>query len=667
MTDYALTRDHYEIELIDDELVTVGHLNDCVRPVFALGCYGSGETSSLALHPDAEFASLIPTADLWFVRVYRNGVYWRAYMFSGDDWGWSGEGASDQYIEITLQPLDAISSWRVCQPETGSGTFQTPELPVDDGFKWIVDKTLGPNAYTSPGAKARVVSGLAIDADDSVGASQVISVCNKLNLMDFLQKYGPTYDVDWQFTLDKTTGNANELAFHTYPAGRGADKTVGNGARAPVVLNDADGNLGKMRRYRRTGAAKNAVMAKALTTERTDETSVSALRRREMLAHTDETDALDAMLESKAVQEGYEIDFVPTAQCRFGVEFVVGDTVTVGHNGMGLGPDDMMIKEATVRFDDQGAEQVRLVLGQFEKTLIDNVKDAGGGAGGGGGGGGATYIDPIMGLKDDDDTFVPFSMDPDYQYVKITSDDGSVAVVGDVGTNSLDLSVGDVPVHDIITKHEYTGGATLDVIGLSAADTLAVLTPSSSPGATAKLLCSDASGYLALTRFVLSTNQYITRSGTAFQVYSDGIIAFSPNSTRQFRMLTTGTFEVETGDLQITTAGKGIILSDNTAGKVLRGDGTRYVPARLAITDLSAQHNHTISASGAHTHITGTAGAHTHSTNAVANHTHTYKVGDADTGPAGGHSHTAISNGDHDHGVTTPGGDHNHGGTTGNT
>ena len=48
--------------------------------------------------------------------------------------------------------------------------------------------------------------------------------------------------------------------------------------------------------------------------------------------------------------------------------------------------------------------------------------------------------------------------------------------------------------------HSYSGGAAFDVFGLSAASTLAKLTPSSNPGGTGALLRTDGSGYLALVR-----------------------------------------------------------------------------------------------------------------------------------------------------------------------
>ena len=61
--------------------------------------------------------------------------------------------------------------------------------------------------------------------------------------------------------------------------------------------------------------------------------------------------------------------------------------------------------------------------------------------------------------------------------------------------------------HDMVTSHTYTGGAALDVFGLSAASTIAKLTPSSNPGAAAAILASNASGDITL-QHVYATTYY---------------------------------------------------------------------------------------------------------------------------------------------------------------
>lgn len=63
--------------------------------------------------------------------------------------------------------------------------------------------------------------------------------------------------------------------------------------------------------------------------------------------------------------------------------------------------------------------------------------------------------------------------------------------------------------------HSYTGGAALDVFGLSAANTLAKLTPSSAPGAASAILRSDSSGYLTLVRLTTTDRVRTPLIGTA--------------------------------------------------------------------------------------------------------------------------------------------------------
>ena len=74
--------------------------------------------------------------------------------------------------------------------------------------------------------------------------------------------------------------------------------------------------------------------------------------------------------------------------------------------------------------------------------------------------------------------------------------------------------------HDLLSAHSYTGGAALDVFGLSAANTLAKLTPSSNPGAASAILKSDAAGKLELQGLTLNGDLKLV-SGADLLVYSD--------------------------------------------------------------------------------------------------------------------------------------------------
>lgn len=94
-----------------------------------------------------------------------------------------------------------------------------------------------------------------------------------------------------------------------------------------------------------------------------------------------------------------------------------------------------------------------------------------------------------------------------------------------------DLS-GTLPTHDMVTAHSYTGGANLDVFGLSAANTLAKLTPSSDVSAgTSAILCSNA-GALTLKKFNI-TGTIAGYSGSELRLSNAGEVsnAISDDST----------------------------------------------------------------------------------------------------------------------------------------
>jgi hypothetical protein len=114
--------------------------------------------------------------------------------------------------------------------------------------------------------------------------------------------------------------------------------------------------------------------------------------------------------------------------------------------------------------------------------------------------------------------------------------------------------------HDIVSSHTYSGGAALDVFGLSAASTIAKLTPSSNPGAAASLLASNASGYLRLTRIGIGVDPS----------YPVDIQGTNSQATLGATLLTNGDFA--TGDLTGWTAGANWAYSgggvQHTAGSV---------------------------------------------------------------------------------------------------
>jgi len=579
----------WEIELIDSSLDTIGLLDEAVGAKIKWGLYGHGD-GSLALHIDSDRAADLLTDAMYYFRFYRDGVQIRDFMLSKDDRGYTVQNQRiDEYIEIALAPLDAILRDKLCLV-LGGTEFASPASTLDDGFKWIVDHVCGPSAYNGPGGSSRALAGLTIAADESAHpTTDSITQAHKMDLFEFLQKFGPTWDIDWRVRMAKTTGVANEMIFETFYPGRGLDKTRTNGARQPILINDASGEVRQARRYRPATGFINVVMAKDLGSEVKDATSVTAYGRRELIADVNDAEKLAALLESRKQRVGYELSFSESEMLSVGTgtsdegQFQPGDEVSIASEHLDVAERDEFVKEIELAIVQGGAEQASLTFGEYEKTLVDKVKEFG--TGGGGGGGGGSYFDPIEGLKDNAGLFVPFSNDDDYIWVKLVAGSG-ITTTGNVGANTItiaaSLAEGDLPTHDIITKHSYTGGAALDVFGLSAANTIAKLTPSSNPGAAAAILCSTSAGYLTLVRvtakrLAITAAEYIDATGSYLRLYAgDRVI-------------------VKAADVGIEK-GRGIIHADASAtGQVLRYDGTRFIPAKLAITDMSATHKHTVS------------------------------------------------------------------------
>jgi hypothetical protein len=105
--------------------------------------------------------------------------------------------------------------------------------------------------------------------------------------------------------------------------------------------------------------------------------------------------------------------------------------------------------------------------------------------------------------------------------------------------------------HGIVSSlHTVTGGAALDVIGLSAANTLARLTPTTT-GDASKLVATDASGNITASGYLRSganiqmtdANTYLSRQAGLLLVATDqGVINFAPDSSLRYVMSAVGLY-----------------------------------------------------------------------------------------------------------------------------
>lgn len=159
------------------------------------------------------------------------------------------------------------------------------------------------------------------------------------------------------------------------------------------------------------------------------------------------------------------------------------------------------------------------------------------------------------------------------------------------GDLSEDRTIGLSGQHDILSKHSVTGGAALDVIGLSAAATLARLSPSADPTAAA-LLRSDATGGLGLQK--LTVKEVITRDADGarnllLNPVATGSVLVKDGRTVRSETFTPATFpiggwgiEAITGTLNRLAINK--IVADELRVKIFVADETRVDRGVLYVT-----------------------------------------------------------------------------------
>ena len=80
--------DHYELELVDSSLVTVGHVNEAHMFAYDWASFGHG-SATLALHIDTEAAATLLGEEQFYIKVFRNGVQRRDFMVAKDDHGYT--------------------------------------------------------------------------------------------------------------------------------------------------------------------------------------------------------------------------------------------------------------------------------------------------------------------------------------------------------------------------------------------------------------------------------------------------------------------------------------------------------------------------------------------------------------------------------------------------
>jgi hypothetical protein len=103
-----------------------------------------------------------------------------------------------------------------------------------------------------------------------------------------------------------------------------------------------------------------------------------------------------------------------------------------------------------------------------------------------------------------------------HPFVSGIADGADASLVRPSNWNAAHAGTATPDAHDIVSLHTYTGGAALDVFGLSAPNTIARLTPSSNPGAAAAILATDAAGGIII--ITVQANNYTGADRYAFML-----------------------------------------------------------------------------------------------------------------------------------------------------
>ncbi len=407
----------FKLELVrGSDLHTVDHLDDLYEGTFDLALYGYGDTCSITLARESAIVTELLTGGNWYFKLWLGATHLRDYVLTEDARGYALAGTEQtHYVQFVLEPLDSILKWRYCEPAPGTTAFTIPTPPgaaltIDDAFKWAVDCTIGPNAFADPDAGSRVMAGFTVEANASAHATvRVFTEATRKNLFEFLQGYGAYYGVDWQVWIDTTTGQDNQFIFRTYTPRRGLDKTSDNGVRAPIIINDASANI-LTANYRRDYRFVNAVVSKSATDQEKDAASIAIYGRREMVSDTNNVVEMAALLHENAQKVGYDFVFEGSPSCMPLIDFVAGDLVTANNIFMGAAASDQTIRSIALHKKPDGQVDVTLTLGEYQRTLKDDITS--------GGGGGGAYGPPQLVFETDDLNQVTWNnLDPAVLYV----------------------------------------------------------------------------------------------------------------------------------------------------------------------------------------------------------------------------------------------------------
>jgi len=576
------TWEDYKIELLDKGRAVIDDIADARRPRFQHQIYGKGNFSfELAL--DSLHATQITAGEVQYVRVTRG----TEHVFDGRIEKKGRKFNQDtKYIEvweISGVALGMILDDRGGVPITGD-SLKSGSLPVDDAFKWIVERTLGATAPASPDANSRVMDGVAVAADKSESGTSIELDATGYSVHQLLESHGAENDVDFDLYFSGTTPYG--ITYQTWSPRRGLDKSRGNGARREVIFDTEGENVMDASVYFDGYGQRSTLIDRTFTSESTNTTAVTNQLYRERISASGDAATLATQQAGTDIKEGYTFTFRETLGLQWRTHFELGDLVTFSSDYLDITETDQLVSGIEVQIDEDGLETIKVTLGDAEPDMLSTINSAG-----------------QSGTKDSLDypTYTIWGLRDDAGVLGVAATDNTMVIEGGTGIT--------------VTKDtEAFGAITYDSMLI---DSVWTRTSGSSPEVVSPATFAD---YVRVTRLeIASAADYIDISGSLF-VHADGNLRldgdrvylqvagatkWQVNTAGDLLPDATATYNVGantkrpstvygvagnfSGDVTINTANKGLVTTDAmTDGFVLRFNGTRGVPAAIAIGDLPA-------------------------------------------------------------------------------
>lgn len=597
----------FTFTLADKDRVPVGTLTRVFIEEFKLRDMGGyNGLLRLRIPLDDPGASMLKEREMHYIRVCCAGTHiYSGFQETLERTDNIAEGAGS--ISIDFLPLGQLLRWREGH-ELAKYTDH-----IDDAMKDAVYGTCGAGAGSTPGSAITMAfTNFTIAADKhQCATSDEVNVVDQ-NVYERLLDYGLAYDVDFDCVFDEDFA----ITFDTWSPIRGTDRTQGNGANTEMIFSDADGSItAQTYGWDASNVATCVVFRDASSDEAASEDARGRYGLRIKIARVEDSNEAKQELGVYEAREYYNLTgFVELPGKEWITDWVLGDKVTWYSTRQTHGPHDEIVSGIDLTFDAAGICYPLPILGREKRSIPEKMR--GGGTRGGGAGGGPGFTNPNPDLLPAD---IPAHDVLSATHDATTEDPTQGAlIIGNSTPKWSKLAIGGAATflksNGTTASWSSISATDLNVVG---ANTQVIFNDGGTTLAgNAAMTFAKATGTLTATVLAVTANSKL--SGSNLQIQSNGYISFLTSAgTESWRISTAHVLRaVQNGDIGLSTervgtiyttdanlsgdltfaTAKGIIHPDATlTGQVLRYNGTRFIPAKLAITDMSATHTHTVS------------------------------------------------------------------------